>query len=128
MVGGPGMGILLALTVAAPTVGVRSTGQAPCDSAAFAQALKVLRPELSVEVLDASSHLPADGRVATLEWSSPGQAVLRVTGSATPLVRPITDPECKRVVQTAASIVDGLLEELPTSPAPSLDLSGGWWS
>ncbi len=58
-------------------------------------------------------RLPIGAWLAQIEGLQSDQAVLRVTGNPTPLLRPLPGQDCLRVVQTAASIVDGLLDQLP---------------
>jgi hypothetical protein len=110
------VGIILALTLAAPVVGLQSDGAVPCDASAFARDLRTLRPELTVVPLDGSQVPPAGAWIAHLEGLLTGQPLLRVTGSPTPLVRALPGQDCRRVVEIAASIIDGLLDELPHEP------------
>ena len=129
------MGIVLALALSAPVVGVRTDGAAPCDTNAFARELRALRPELAIAPIDAELSAPAEAWLASLEGVPSNQAVLRVTGNPTPLVRSLAGQDCRRAVQIAASIVDGLLDQLPreapepfgvsSALRPSLGILGG---
>jgi len=112
------MGIVLALVLTAPMVGVQTDGTVPCDAKGFARALATLRPELEIVPLDFASSAPAGAWLARIEGLESDQAVLRVSEGPTPLVRSLTGEDCTRALQTAASIVDGLIEQLPN---PRLD-------
>jgi hypothetical protein len=117
------MGIVLAMLVTAPVVVVVQTdGTAPCDTKAFARALATLRPDLQIVSLDSTSTVPAGAWRARIEGLGFAQATLQVSGSATPLQRSLAGQECARALETAASIVDGLLEQLP-DPASERTLS-----
>jgi hypothetical protein len=111
------MGIVLAMALAAPVVGVQTDGIAPCDTNAFDRDLRTLRPELEILPLHgapAEARLSAPGTwLASIEGVSSNQPVLRVTGNPTPLLRSLPAQDCRRVVEIAASIVDGLLDQLP---------------
>ena len=125
------MGIVLALVLSAPVVGVQTDGTAPCDTDGFARDLKALRPELEIVSLPRASPqasteaLPAGAWLARLEGLASDQAVLRVTGNPTPLLRPLPGQDCGRIVQTAASIVDGLLDQLPSTDVGPLSIPVG---
>ena len=118
------MGLVLALALAAPVVSLQSDGAAPCDTAAFAHDLRALRPELTILALDGGQRsppeVPADGWLARLEGVGSGHPVLRVTGAPTPLLRGLPAEGCRSAVEIAASIVDGLLEQLPREAPASL--------
>jgi hypothetical protein len=109
--------ILLALVLAAPVVAVQSDGAAPCDTAAFAKELRTLRPELAVLSLETNAAVPIDSWRASLEGMATDQAALRVTGRRLTVLRPLPGQDCEWVVRTAASIIDGLLDELPLMTA-----------
>ena len=121
------MGIVLTLALAAPVVGLQSDGAPPCDTAAFAHDLRALRPELTiVALLDSAGTSPQKLLRRSMRglhaWraSPPGQPILRVTGNPTPLLRALSEESCSSVLEIAASIVDGLLDELPREPSASL--------
>ena len=125
------MGIVLALALAAPVVGLRSDGAPPCDTAAFAHDLRALRPELTIVLLDTGQTPPpkppptppVGAWIARLEGVASGQPVLRVTGNPTPLLRALSGESCGSVVEIAASIVDGLLDQIPREAPASLALA-----
>jgi len=114
------MAIVLALALAAPVVSLQSDGAPPCDTAAFAHDLRALQPELTIVVLDAGQTPPAEAWIARLEGVASGQPVLRVTGNPTPLLRALSGESCRPLVEIAASIVDGLLDQLPREASASL--------
>jgi hypothetical protein len=124
------MGIVLALVLSAPVVGVQTDGTAPCDTDGFARDLKALRPELEIVSLPRALQAPiaaqpAEVWLARIEGIGSDQAVLRVTGNPTPLLRPLPGQDCRRAVKTAASIVDGLLDQLPSTDVGPLSSPGG---
>jgi len=125
------MGIVLALVLSAPVVGVQTDGSATCDTDGFARDLKALRPELEIVSLSGASPqastdvLPAGAWLARIDGLGSGQAVLRVTGNPTPLLRPLPGQDCRRLVRTAASIVDGLFDQLPSTDVGPLSNSAG---
>ncbi len=118
-----------ALALAAPSGGVQSDGTASCDSNGFARALRALRPELEIVPVDSQltasavvPRLPIGAWLAQIEGLQSDQAVLRVTGNPTPLLRPLPGQDCLRVVQIMASIVDaGFSDQLP-NPARDVGL------
>jgi hypothetical protein len=117
------VGLVLALALAAPVVSLQSDGAPPCDTAAFAHDLRPLRPELTIVALDGGQAPPTgvpNTWTARLEGVASGQPVLRVTGGPTPLLRPLSAESCGSVVEIAASIVDGLLDQLPREASASL--------
>jgi hypothetical protein len=107
------VGIVFALVLTAPVVSLQSDGAPPCDTAAFAHDLRALWPELTIVALEAGQTPPVNAWLARLEGVASGQPVLRVTGNPTPLLRALSGESCSSVVEIAASIVDGLLDELP---------------
>ena len=121
------MGMVLALALAAPVVSLQTDGAPPCDTAAFAHDLRALRPELTIVLLGAGQtppptlppEAPVDAWIARLEGIASGQPVLRVTGNPTPLLRSLSGESCRPVVEIAASIVDGLLDQIPREPSAS---------
>lgn len=118
------MGLVLALVLAAPVVSLQSDGAPPCDTAAFTHDLHALRPELTIVPIDASqtppATLPPGTWVARLVGVDSAQPVLRVTGNPTPLLRALSARSCRSAVEIAASIVDGLLDQLPREASASL--------
>ena len=69
------MGIVLALVLAAPVVGVQSDGTAPCDTTGFAKALRALRPELEIVPVASGTEVPAGAWFARIEGLAGVQAL-----------------------------------------------------
>ncbi len=67
------MGIVLALVLSAPVVGVQSDGTAPCDTSGFARDLRALRPELTIVLLPGLA--PVGSWRASLEGLGSNQSV-----------------------------------------------------
>jgi hypothetical protein len=122
-------GALLLTLVLGATSEVWTATQGPaqdgaCNADAFAAAVRAQRPSLVVRAwhVPETERPPAGAMRAQLTWRGTSALLQLVSSGGASVVRELPADDCTRLLETAALIVDGMLETIPSGPAPEIGL------